>query len=353
MSVVPVNDCGSVDFDAIWRHYLDAGFLYPAKLANLEPHLPLIRETWPKLLAAPPEIMQFFAAGNEDAVSASVSLLRDTEETFIIMHAVSQKDPAAMYQCLLKMIENINQQPSYRYAAMFFRPRNRWPRALQTAFQAVYPSDKQAVITRRYLTCHAPTKQNFSGINLTEEDPAEVATFLQSLLGSVLSGALGAHSPLNLAEVDRLYQSMGLRRERAVLGIRENGALVGVALCCHCSALANFSGLCSRAEIHVSPEAENRGDVVRALATGAIDEAKKRGNPLPTLLILPEDASFAVEAGWIDIGTDYSYFVWERESETGWDSAYSALQEMYKALDRRRSRQDKVIQQAEIWRVTP
>ena len=342
MSVVPVTDCGPVDFDAVWQHYLDAGFLYPAKLANLEPLLPLIRETWPRLLAAPPEILQFFAAGNPSGVSASVSLLRDTEETFIIMHAVSQKDPTEMYQCLLKMIESINQQPSYRYAAMFFRPRNRWPRALQSSFFAVYPQDKQAVITRRYLTCHKPAERAFSGIELTQEDPAEVAAFLRNLLGSVLSGSLGMDAPpLNLREVDQLYSFAGLRRKRTILGVRENGELVGVALCHYCSALANFSGLCSRAEIHVSPHVQHRADTVRTLATGAISEAAKHGNPLSTLLILPEDAPFAVEAGWTDTQKDYSYFVWERESKTHYQKGLKALQYIYEAIERRRSRQER------------
>src|SRR3712207_5449390 len=110
-----------VDFAAIWEHYRSAKFLYPAKLERLGPVMDRIRRGWPTLLTAPADIFQLHLARKDGEVLSSVCAFRDTEETYVLQHAVSEDQPWHMIDCIQSMTAAMGEDPQVRFVSMYFR----------------------------------------------------------------------------------------------------------------------------------------------------------------------------------------------------------------------------------------
>src|SRR5260221_6124488 len=120
-----------VNFDAVWDLYQASGFLYPAKQQRLGPALARIQAGWPRLLAAPAEVFQLHTALDGEQLTSSVSAFRDTDDTYVIQHAVSRGQPRAMLDCLRSVWATLGRDPNASFVGFFYRPENRWPGRLE------------------------------------------------------------------------------------------------------------------------------------------------------------------------------------------------------------------------------
>ncbi len=324
-------------FTAIWEHYLTSGFLYPAKLERLEPALDLIRSGWPLLLAAPPEVFQLHLARKNGKIASSVCAFRDTDNTYVVQHAVSSGQPLLMLACLRSCWATITADPEFEFARMFFRPQNRWPARLVRSIAAALPRHLSALTTQDYLVCRPQeveaTIPPAVGVEeVAETAGPEVVSLATAAVGALRTASLGiGKHPLSLPAVQTRYANAGLSRGCRVLGVVRDGALAGVACCYWTSVPMNFSFLCSRVELLVHPESPDRASVVRELARAAIHEAALRGDPLCTLVIDAADVPAAVAGGFEVSGKQYSSFFWGRENEHGSPSVFRALDNLYTA----------------------
>lgn len=107
--IVPITNDGTpydphdIDLAAIWEHYRSANFLYPAKLQRLEPLMDRISKGWPALLAAPADIFQLHLARKNRKILSSICAFRDTGQTYVLQHAVSEDQPWHMIDCIQSM----------------------------------------------------------------------------------------------------------------------------------------------------------------------------------------------------------------------------------------------------------
>jgi hypothetical protein len=330
-----------VDFAAIWRHYHLAKFLYPAKLERLGPTIDQISKGWSSLLSGPEDIFHIHLACRNRAILSSVCGFRDTEETYVIQHAVSKGQPQYMIECLLSITSTVSENPDARFVSMYFRPENRWPARLVRVVRGVHPPELTSLTTREYLTCDPRDAVASSPIpssveELEVEANPEAWSLLVASLGSLRATAagIGADKQTFRGLTER-YSRFGLLRERKVLGAMRDGALAGIALCNSSGFPMNFSFLCSRVEILVHPDAPDRACVVRDLARAAIREAELRKEPVCVLLIDRSDAHAALAGGFNTTGKQYSNFLWAREGAEGWPSTAIALQRWYTKIRQR------------------
>jgi hypothetical protein len=330
-----------VSFATIWEHYRRAKFLYPAKLKRLGPVIHRISKGWPTLLAAPEDIFHMHLACRDGTLLSSVCAFRDTENTYVIQHAVSQGQPQHMIECLLSITRVATEDASHRFVSMYFRPENHWPVRLVRAVRGVHPPELMNLTTREYLTCDprgaaAKLSAHSSVEELEVEANPEASSLTIAALGPLRATAAGIGAgEHNLNGLTEHYSRFGLLRKRKTLGAIRDGALAGIALC-HVSGFPmNFSFLCGRVEILVHPEAPDRANVVRDLARAAIHGAALRKEAVCALLIEQEDAPAAVAGGFNATGKQYSNFLWAREREIGYQSTATAFERWYARINQR------------------
>ena len=283
-------------------------------------------------------------ARKDREVLSSVCAFRDTEETYVLQHAVSEDQPWHMIDCIQSMTAAMGEDPQVRFVSMYFRPENRWPVRFVRTVTDVHPPQLTRIKIREYLICRPKdaTRRLPCPAEIEKlEDGAnpEVTSVAIASLGHLQSAASGIgtrhHDSKALRE---RYAAFGLLRERKLLGAFRDGALAGVALC-HVSGFPmNFSFLCGRVEILVHPHAPDRANVVRDLARAAIREAALRKEPICALLVDPEDAPAAVAGGFNATGKQYTNFLWARENEQGWPSCASAFERWYARIRQRYAR---------------
>jgi hypothetical protein len=330
-----------VDFAAIWRHYSLAKFLYPAKLARLGPVNDRLSNGWSMLLSVPADIFHMHLACKDRTILSSLCAFRDTTETFVVQHAVSQGQPQHMIECLLSITSKVGEDPDASFLSTYFQPENRWPVRLVRAMRRLHPPELTILTTRDYLTCDtrdpvatlpvdSPVEE--LEVEANSEASALVVTALGPLRARAAGIGAGTHNFQNLTE---RYSKFGLLRQRKTLGVIRDGALAGIALCYATGLPINYSFLCGRVEILVHPEAPDRACVVRDLARAAIREAALRKEPVCALLIDRSDAQAAVAGGFHTTGKQYSNFLWARESAEGWPSTAMALERLYMRVNQR------------------
>jgi hypothetical protein len=330
-----------VDLAAIWKHYNLARFLYPAKLKRLRPEIDRISKGWSTLLSVPADIFHMHLACRDKTILSSVCAFRDTEETYVIQHAVSQGQPQRMIECLLSITSKVSKDPDSHFVSMYFRPENRWPVRLVQAVRDAHPPELASLTTREYLTCGtrgvAATLPVASPVEELEvEANSEASSLVVTAFGPLRARAAGVGAGTqNFKSLTERYSKLGLHRERKALGAIRDGALAGIALCYASGFPMNFSFLCGRVEILVHPEAPDRASVVRDLARAAIREAALRKEPVCALLIDRSDARSAVAGGFNITGKQYSNFLWARESAEGWPSTATALERWYMRISQR------------------
>src|SRR4051812_18005379 len=109
-------------FDEIWRHYLRSGFIYDAKAERLAPVLELVRDGWPLLEAAPPDVFRMHVARDNGRIVSSGGGFRDGAETYVLQHAVSGSCPWLMLQCIRSLVESLGEDPDAQFFGIYFRP---------------------------------------------------------------------------------------------------------------------------------------------------------------------------------------------------------------------------------------
>lgn len=331
-------------FRAIWAHYQAAHFIYQAKMQRLTPALGLIQNGWPLLMNADPELFQFHAAARDGEIVNSVCAYRDTHETYVFQHAASSGHPAGMIACIRACLTQINRDPDFACARMYFRPENRWPARAAEAIAHAIGTDHALYELHDYL--YAKPGEVVDAVAPLQGAPVvrdlyraeyEAATALaRACVGTLRARALGFdHPDLTLQALNRRWLEVGLRRVRRVLAVEQDGALAGLALCHVSSIPMNFSYLCSRTELLIHPDAGDHERLITALARASLVEAALRGDPVSALLANPSDAPAAIRGGYQPTQKQYACFIWARENEHGAPSAVAAMDGLYQRIANR------------------
>ena len=326
----------SADFTMLWEHYHASKFLYPAKLERLQPLLSRIQEGWPLLMNAPAELFQIHLAGAAGRIISSVCAFRDSPDTFVIQHAVSQQHPLRMIDCLQSTTTAVSAS-SARFAAMFFRLENRWPIRLMRAIGERYSPEHVDLRTQDYLVCrpfsngtHAATTQDFG--NAFPPEAVEIAV---AALGELRAASYGADSGSDgFQRLRDACSHRSLLRDRRIFGVFRDNALAGFACCYMTGVPMNFSSLCGRVEFVLHPNSPDRASVVSELARAAIHSAHSRGEQLLPALVDPSDSPAAASAGFTATDKQYSNFLWTREGARGFASTSIALSHWYGRIER-------------------
>ena len=334
---VTVNTLAAGD---LFRRYEQAGFLYPAKRAQLEPVLGAVTETWRRSMLAPIEANLHHCIHFEDESTrawSTVSFWRSSHRRGHSQHMVSSGHPRGSRAVLLAAQDRWACSNGY-CCENWFRLENRYPARLFGTVPDRLGPDNAAIELRQVLgVSKGIAADGASGIRVQPVDASVGAIAMQALVriaGRVIATAEELDDPdIELHAVDELYRSVGLRRKRSVFLASVQGSAdpIGVAVAYRGPIGLNFSFLENKLDIWVDPTL----DAVRQIdaATSLISAASSayRDFELPYILVAcdPSISTMLSERVPCEPIRTYARCVWLRGGFEAW---YAHVDQFYKRL---------------------
>jgi hypothetical protein len=295
--------------DEVFRFYRGSGFLYPAKLAALEPRLPVIEETWKRLLAADRDVFRFVArrsgADGRVRLTNAACAYEYAPGTWHCQHLVSaeRREYAGTLGVLSDLIGWCHDTGA-DHARASFRPDNPGVNRLFGVVAEGLPTRVVALSVVDYglVPVDAVTlPYDDAGVAvrpLRRGEERELIAFYSKILSRVELDALRLDDP-RFDALDRRYRAHGLTRRRTPLVAVDGARVVGACLVHHASEGMNFSFLENAIE-HVRVASDlstaRAQQTWRSLIRAAVTEARRERDYVVVALD-PDDRALGVAAG--------------------------------------------------------
>jgi hypothetical protein len=213
---VKVNELG---IDQLFALYERTGFLYPAKAARLQPYMGLVRENWRRLLQAGDALLYVLTAGDNDMGCASISVWRSTLHGWTSQHLVSE-NPLASRAVILagsasSMLKGVDESHQN-----WFRPENRFPsRVFGSMVQSI--GDQMSAVQRHmyFAVSRGQVLETDRRFRIVPYDPSHheaLCAIAAVVRGSVYVTAEDFNNDVGLDEVNEIYRSVDLKRNRQI-----------------------------------------------------------------------------------------------------------------------------------------
>jgi hypothetical protein len=244
----------AVSVEDLFALYEETGFLYPGKAARLVPYLSRVKENWNRMLGGGDSLISVLTAGDEEQGWASLVMWRNTVNSWVLQHLVSDNNPFASRAVMLASGANSIQR-GHLAGQNWFRPENRFPARVFGSMAEAVGKSHCSVHRRNYfvmpkdtLLTHAP------GVRIVPYDPSHARNFCAlaaTLGGAVYFKAEEFADDSELKGVDELYKRVGLHRSRRVWLAynKSNGELLGAAIAHRGPLGINFSYLENRCDL--------------------------------------------------------------------------------------------------------
>jgi hypothetical protein len=260
-----VKAAHDVTFEDIWGLFLESGFLYPEKVARLQPVIAEIQQTVRALLQANGSLMATVALRNETGLDAQISMLRWCQQTWIVQHLaalpLSARALDASAQVTLALIYYGQLRPDIQWGKMYFRPNNAWPSRVFGGF-ARQVKDASTSDFRVFHYLVAPTNGPAQGVSgAVRVRPASGSDFALiedwfTSRGRMVELAANdlQQGRADLAQVSGDYAKFGINRRRELLVAERDGRSTGFAILEIASLGLNFSELTNAFTVYAAEE---------------------------------------------------------------------------------------------------
>ncbi|MFC8829915.1 hypothetical protein ACFT9I_31830 [Streptomyces sp. NPDC057137] len=296
----------------LFDRYESTRFLYPAKRARLDPYWRVILDNWQRARQAGELLHCVVSFDDPRGGWASMTSWRSTHAGWQTQHLVSDATPAGGRAVMLGAVavrmsekRDVSQQnwfsPSNRFAALAF---GGLVRSIPPGGAAVVPGDYVMVplpLARVLGGSHGGGEKQGRVVELDGGACPELADLAARCRGEVYVRAEGLdRDDLRLADVDRLYRLVGLRRYRRIWVSYDATGRMRAAVLAYRGPLGfNFSFLENRCDLLVAPdldaeETQRVTDVLLAAACPAYDGFEP--GCLPVASHLPLDRLVAAGA---------------------------------------------------------
>jgi hypothetical protein len=335
-------------FEAIFAFYRAAGFLYPAKLAELGARMGAIEATWRRLLSAGEDVFKIFTrrrlVDGAATIKNSVCAVEHTPGTWQCQHLVSadRHEYLGTLSAFLAMSEWLERNPDAAYTRLTFRPGNRGIAGLVADWQRAMPRGDASSRTFDYIA--APAEAVAAGepsadspvrvVRAERGDAGALRRLYDACMPRVEMDSLRLDDP-SLDLLLEKFGRLGLQRRRAVLMAVAGETVVGAAICNIGPPGANFSFLENAIEgVEVAPDTPPRLRVaaVRELLAAAARFYRAARRSLLIATIAPQYSDVAESIGLVP-RTPKQYTVFTgRNSTEGFVATRACFRRYYRAL---------------------
>lgn len=230
--------CQTVDLDALWKFFFEAGFIYPGKYTHIHANRLKFKEIYNKLYMQNPGIARHFLCQDKGEIQGHLSMVRFYENTWLIHHHAASKlgyNKAGLI-VLNQLGRYINDFHSLysshmNYACCYFRPDNKFP---QRVFGGVtqYIDDQKGSSIDPFAYFHY--RKNLDTMEITEpwmlaktqpEDLLELEGFYEHKSRGLMLDALDLKPDMiDNDDLDEEYHRLGLKRQRHFFSLKKDDA---------------------------------------------------------------------------------------------------------------------------------
>ena len=237
--------CNDLDLEALWDFLFETGFIYPGKYALIAKNKKEIKETYAKLYTRSPDIARHFVYQDNGVILGHMATIRFWENAWLIHHHAARK--SALNKAGLIVLDQIGRfgHDTFRirgmhmdYLVCYFRPQNRFPSRIFGGVARHINDPKGCSLdlfafvkrTEAGETSPAlPRGWELSPAEATDLD--DLGQYYEKVSGGLMLKALDLEpSSWKEEALCTEFQSHGFKRERHLLGLRENGRLKAVLL---------------------------------------------------------------------------------------------------------------------------
>jgi hypothetical protein len=258
--------CNKVNMDDLWDFLFETGFIYPHKYAFIQKNKKEIKETYEKLYTQNPQIARHFIYQVRGRIMGHMAMIRFYNKTWLIHHHAARK--SALNKAGLIVLDQVGRlgNASHQllslhmdYLMCYYRPENKFPsRVFGGAARSINDLKGCSIDTFAYFHHQKNSVANRElprSWQLSEtqiEDLQELEGFYQYLSGGILIEALDLiPERLNIDSLTGEYRSLGLKRDRHLYSLRENGHLKAVVMVSIADLGLNLSDLTNCIKIFV------------------------------------------------------------------------------------------------------
>jgi hypothetical protein len=235
--------CNAVDMDALWDFFFETGFIYPGKYAFIQKNKQAIKDTYQKLYTRSPHIARHFIYQEKGRILGHMAMLRFYENTWLIHHHAARK--SSVNKAGLVVLDQIGRMGNdshrlhsvhMKYLMCYYRPENKFPRRVfGGAAESINDLKGCSVDGFAYLhsqhssESREPMPASWQLAPAKPDDISELENFYTYHSDGLMLKALDLNT--EIPEVDELsseYHKLGLRRERRLFAVREDGALKAI-----------------------------------------------------------------------------------------------------------------------------
>jgi hypothetical protein len=335
-------------FEEIFAFYRAAGFLYPAKFAELGERLGAIEATWTRLLSAGDAVFKLFtrrrAVAGEATIRNSVCAVEHAPGTWQCQHLVSadRHEYLGTLSAFLGMAEWLERNPAAAYTRLAYRPGNRGVAGLIAEWQRTMPRGDAALTTFDYIAtpveavgaCERSEDSAVRIVRAERGDAEALRRLYASSISPVEMDSLRLDDP-SLRVLEEEYGRLGLERRRRVFMAVAGESVVGAAICNVGPPGANLSFLESAIEnVEVDPAAPHplREAALRELLAAAARFYRAHGRTALIAMIDSQNAELAGSLGLVARNPkQYTVFT-GRNSPEGFAATRRCFHRYYRAL---------------------
>ncbi len=215
-------DCerNTISVEELFERYNELGFLYPAKQLELDQIWDKVRHNWAQAYKLGGDILRVYTYRSPNGEFATTTLWRSGQDGWTAEHLVANDPVAAMIMTLGVSCDGISD--GIKYVESWYRPTNPYPNRLYSRAARYIGSSHSSIRVYNYLAVnpnnlkkHLTTK--FISEEVTTGSP-ELFELACETRGHIYATGEGlANSDISLSALHKLYQTVGLTRQRKVV----------------------------------------------------------------------------------------------------------------------------------------
>jgi hypothetical protein len=300
----PVVDGQDLGFDQLWAFLRETRFLFPEKIAGLEPLMKGVRHTLDLLHSHRSRIFKSVVCRDGSRLLGHISGLRAYRDTWMMQHLAALPGRQVGRLLMMGALEYVRQNPDLRYVKAWYFPQSRWPARMFGGFARTIANSELSEL-RSFLPFTVPVAWPLPpapGIEVIEASrgdlPAVESYFVGTERGLLLRADDLLRSAINLSELNSSFRKVGLQRRRRVLLALRRDVPLGFALAEVSSPGLNLSEVLSSFRVFILPNGRDSASEVRsALIIAVLPIYRQAGRLQAVGVMVSEDAAGYAELG--------------------------------------------------------
>ena len=248
----------TIQVDALFKFYMDAGFLYPDKLRQLTPYMDIIKNNWSALIDSKESLLFVLTAAHSYSKKfASITLWKNGTYSIFSQHLVSNGNPRLSLLLILESIRTIQwdaDNSCFRSTQNWFRLSNKYARRVFATSHKILGKEHSSLIRFQYLTLPLTQIQKTTSNLFKIEKISKASKTLNGFISKQLNPVFIKAEELDINDIlftklkDK-YVRCNLQRRRCILKITDakTNKIIGCIIANRAPLGLNFSLLENRA----------------------------------------------------------------------------------------------------------